>query len=153
MRKHVNELGDEILIWCWQAIFAIYPFIQLSIKTMPKFTIQKSGHPPKQRVILSECQNSSSAANLLLKHIKKQEFVHPDKMHEIQSTDNEPESKATPQVIKDVTGIECTLTHYCILSSDPVLEDTNFVKLGEFNYCQFETLVIRKPAQAARVEF
>ena len=58
----------------------------------------------------------------------------PDNMHEIQSTDDELESGATSEVIKDVTGIEYTLTHCCMLGSDPVLEDTDFVKLGEFNY-------------------
>jgi len=53
------------------------------------------------------------------------------------------------EVIKDVSDIEFIVTHCFMLGSRPVLEDTDFVKLGEFNYRQFETLAIRKLDKAA----
>ena len=43
-----------------------------------------------------------------------------------------------------------------MLSSNPILEDNDFVNLGEFNYHQFKILAIRKldkVAQVARVQF
>jgi hypothetical protein len=103
------------------------------------------GRPPKRRVSPFTDKNTSSTP----KRVKKSEFMHPNNSHEIHSSADEREVEAVPEVIKDISDIEFTVTRCCILGSDPILEDTDFVKLGEFSYRQFETLAIRKLDKAA----
>src|SRR5208282_3469550 len=101
---------------------------------MTKLTIQKSNHPPKHYSNPSTHQNTNSISKSISKRVKNREFVHPNNVHEIDSDTDEAEIEVIPEVIKDVSDIQFIIIRYCLFDSDPILEDTNFIKFDEFNY-------------------
>ena len=56
------------------------------------------------------------------------------------SDDDKPPLKSTADVFHTIF----TISRYILLNKDPVLEDTDFLTFGQFNYREFNILGIRK---------
>lgn len=54
-----------------------------------------------------------------------------------------------PAWVKDVSNEIFILQKSCMLGSTAVIEDSDFVHLGEFSFRQFETSAIRKLTKAS----
>ena len=63
----------------------------------------------------------------------------------IVSVDNaSDDDKPPPKSTADVSHIIFVVSRYILLNKEPVLEDSDFVTLGQFNYREFDVLGIRK---------
>jgi hypothetical protein len=67
-----------------------------------------------------------------------------DKVIVISVDDASDDDKPPPKSTADVSHTIFTVSRYILLNKDPVLEDTDFLTLGQFNYREFDVLGIRK---------
>ena len=54
-----------------------------------------------------------------------------------------------PAAVQDVSGVIFTVMKVCMFGSVAVVEDTDFVCLGEFSFRQFHILTLRRVDKAA----
>jgi len=80
----------------------------------------------------------------MTKRATNAKFIHPDTVLDVDASDNENSGNTTSSRDKDVSDQTYTLTRRVMLGPVAVVEDTDFPKLGEFSYRQFETMAIRK---------
>ena len=86
-----------------------------------------------------------------LKRVKNMDFVHPDDIHTINNEDNEDEVEEverTSALARDVSGEEFTRQKSCMLGSEIVIGNTDFLKLGEFDFRSFHMQAVRKVEKA-----
>ena len=80
---------------------------------------------------------STSSSKPKVKRVKTSGFIHPDDKHVVED-ENDPEQEEDIQevrrAVKDVSRKIFTLKYSCLLGSDTVYEDTDYVCLGEFSY-------------------
>jgi hypothetical protein len=120
---------------------------------MPNLTVRKSGRHPKHTLRPTTRSNVSSTIKHTAKRAKKAVFVHPDAPISVSSNDDSQEEVEALEVlekVKDVSREVFTLMKCCMLGSKAVIEDTDFITLGEFSFRQFETLAIRKVDKATQ---
>ena len=67
-----------------------------------------------------------------------------DEVIVISIDDASDDDKPPPKSTADVSHTIFTISHYILLNKDPVLEDADFLTLGQFNYREFDVLGIRK---------
>lgn len=82
-----------------------------------------------------------------LKHVKTKKFIHPDDIHTLNDEDDEDEVQEverTSALVRDVSDEEFTLQKSCMLGSEIVIDDIDFLKLGEFDFRSFHMQAVRK---------
>ena len=110
-------------------------------------THKTSNAPQKHHPTTKACENNEKTSKPPAKHIKSKGFIHPNKM----SKESTPESRSsTPEVIEqslDVSDLQYTVIWVCMLGSISVGGDTDLYKLSEFNYHEFNHLMVKKVTQ------
>ena len=111
-------------------------------------THKASNAPRKRRSTTKALENNEKTSKPPAKRVKSKGFVHPNKM----SKEPTPESRSsTPEVIEqslDVSDLQYTVIWVCMLGSVSVEGDTDLYKLSEFNYREFNHLMVKKVTQA-----
>ena len=77
-------------------------------------------------------------------------------LEESEGEDDLPEPTPVPVPLKDVSSVEFTVDKCCVLDKEPIWNDANFVKLGEFAYRDFHQQTVRRVTKAvekAKKEF
>src|SRR5436190_15287648 len=128
---------------------------------MLKLTVRKSSRPPKptRSHTMPSKSTSSSSSKPKVKCVKISGFIHPDDKHVVEDENDleqEEDIQEVRRAVKDVSLEIFTLKYSCLLRSDIVYEDTDYVCLEEFSYRQFTTQGIRKldkVAEEAKVDF
>ena len=104
---------------------------------------------PKHPLSPSTRSNDGPTFKRPSKRIKRG-FANPKNMNELDSPPDEPEVTEEPaEAVLDVSHMYFTVTKCCILNSTSVWDDTDQVKLGDFNYRNFEVFSIKRVAKAA----
>ena len=119
---------------------------------MTKLTIRKSGHGIKRQLSPSTRSDTDSTSNSILKRIKKVNNRIPKNTKAVYAVDDDSELESPAPVlerVKDVSGEIFVLQKSCMLGTKAVIEDSDFVRLGEFSFRQFETSAIRKLTNAS----
>ena len=114
---------------------------------MPKTRKQKSSKDNETSKSTSKSPKPSSASNSAVSHVTKikiKGFIHPDDADSILVSDDEVVTIPASEVVVDVSQITYTLQKCCMLGEVAIWEDTEFHKLDEFSYRQFDTIAIRK---------
>jgi hypothetical protein len=93
--------------------------------------------------------NTSSTSTPALKHVKKSDFIHPEDVNLVADEDEATVIEKTVEVSKDVSDIEFTIQKCLLLDVTSVMENADFIKLGEFRYREFQTISIRKVTKKA----
>ena len=124
---------------------------------MPPKSHSMSKRSSKRHASLLTRKNLAETPKRPAKRAKNDKFVNPDSVTPIPSPSPPPADDHAPDDVLDVSQKEFTIARCCMLGSTPIMEDTDFVKLGEFSYRGFETTSIRKldkaVAQAAKTGF
>ena len=126
---------------------------------MPNLTVRKSSRPPKRKGSPTTRSEIASTPKPAGKRAKSTGFVNPETVkvvHDVDAADEDQDIQEVPKAVRDVSGEIFTLMKFCMLGTEAVVEDTDFIRLGEFSYRQFEILAVRKvdkAAQDAKVEF
>jgi hypothetical protein len=80
---------------------------------------------------------------------KRAKFAHPDtSLQQDGANDNNTLEEAIEEIL-DIKNEEFTISQSVILGTTSILEDTDFVKLGRFNYREWEVEAIKKVDHAA----
>ena len=127
-------------------VFRVLPQI------MTKLTIQKSGHPIKHKTSPSTRSDTDSTSNSFPKHVKKVNNGVPKNTKAVYTVDDDSDLETpapAPEPVKDVSDEIFVLQKSCMLGTKAVIEDSDFVRLGEFSFRQFETSAIRKLTKAS----
>lgn len=108
---------------------------------------RKAKKVPKRPATSPPPSDVKKCSNTVVKRIKVAKFVDPDTIG--QETDKNSENSTEDDdddklVMVDVSNMVYTLSQTCMIGDEPVLKDTNFLKLGEFSYRQFDMLSSRK---------
>jgi hypothetical protein len=114
---------------------------------MPTPTVRKSSRPPKRRPSSPIEQNAKRTPKATSKRVKSAKFINPnavDKNDVADTSDTSDDVETNMDSIVDVSNNVYTVSRSCMLGTEPVYEDTDFLKLGDFSYRQFDTLSIRK---------
>ena len=104
---------------------------------MPKSKSRKAKMASKHPATSPPPSDSKSSSKTTIKRIKIAKFVDPGTVGQERDGDggNGVEDKDDDMpVIVDVSNIVYTLSQSCMIGEDPVLEDTKFLKLGEFSW-------------------
>jgi hypothetical protein len=126
---------------------------------MTKLTIRKSSRPPKRKASTPTRSDSESLSLSVPKRVKNvhKPVTSKTNVTETVDDDSEVESLPTPSApVQDVSSEIFTLQKSCMMGVIPIIQDSDFVVLGEFSYRQFEILAIRKltkASEAANVTF
>jgi hypothetical protein len=111
-------------------------------------TRKASNAPRKRHPTTKARENNEKTSKPPAKRVKSKGFVHPNKM----SKEPTPESRSsTPEVIEqslDVSDLQYTVIWVCMLGSVSVGGDTDLYKLSEFNYREFNHLMVKKVTRA-----
>src|SRR5436190_22030487 len=115
--------------------------------TMVSETHKASNAPQKHHPTTKTHENNEITSKPPAKHVKSKGFIDPNKM----SKEPMPEShSSTPEVIEqslDVSELQYTVIWVCMLGSVSVEGDTDLYKLSEFNYREFNHLMVKKVTQ------
>jgi hypothetical protein len=131
-------------------VYQITPEIEhfsLFSQNMPKTRKQKSSKDNKTPEKTPKPSKPLAVPNSAVNHVTKikiKGFVHPDDADSIPASDDEVVIVPAPEVVIDVSGYTYTLQKCCMLGEVAIWEDTEFHKLNEFSYRQFDTMAIRK---------
>jgi hypothetical protein len=90
------------------------------------------------------------------KRVKQANFMHPDTLIQGDGINDENTLEEAIEEVLDIKNEEFTVSQSVILGTTPVLEDTDCVKLGQFNYREWEVEAIKKVDQVAakaRIDF
>jgi len=108
---------------------------------MPNLTVWKWGRTIKCKKSPSTCSNTNSIFHSVLKHVKqKLKPLRGDTITIIAPDDNS-DSESPPPIqawVKDVLNEIFVVQKSCMLASTPIIEDSDFVRLAEFSFGQFE---------------
>jgi hypothetical protein len=119
---------------------------------MTKLTIRKSSRPPKRKASTPTRSDSESLSLSVPKRVKNVNKPVKSNINvtETVDDDSELESLPTPSApVQDVSGEIFTLQKSCVMGVIPIIQDSDFVVLGEFSYRQFEISAIRKLTKAS----
>ena len=90
------------------------------------------------------------------KRVKQANFMNPDTLLQADGANDEKTLEEAIEEVLDIKNEEFTVSQSVILGTTPVLEDTDCVKLGKFNYRGWEVEAIKKVDQVAvkaRIDF
>ena len=126
---------------------------------MTKLTIRKSGRATKPSKNTRTRSESPPILKPAKKRVKKTVFIDSDNMDTVDDVDEDQDVQVVqvlPVPLEDVSDVTFTIMKLCVLGGMAVLEDTDFCKLGDFDYRYFNQQAIRKvdkAVQAANCEF
>lgn len=119
----------------------------------PKYASKQSKIKKRKSTTRS---NADSETNPDPKRVKQVNFVNPDTLLQADETNDENTLEEAIEEVLDIKNEEFTVSQSVILGTTPVLEDTDCVKLGRFNYREWEVEAIKKVDQVAaktRIDF
>ena len=119
---------------------------------MPNLTVRKSGRTIKRKTSPSTRSDTDSTSLSIRKRVKKVNKPSPRDIIVVSPLDDDSERESTPPVpawVKDVSNEIFVLQKSCMLGTTAIVEDSDFVRLGEFSFRQFETSAIRKLTKAS----
>jgi len=118
---------------------------------MPNLTVRKSGRVIKRKTSPSTHSDTDSTSRSFPKRVKKINKPISNAAITVRTIDDDSERESPPPVlerVKDVSNEIFVLQKSCMLGAIPIIEDSDFVTLGEFSFRQFETSAIRKLTKA-----
>lgn len=83
------------------------------------------------------------------KRVKYAQFEDPDAVLKEGNANPSTEENEAGPVIANVSGMVYTLSQSIMVGEEPIYEDTNFLKLSEFNFRTFDLLGTRKVVAVA----
>jgi len=119
---------------------------------MPNLTVRKSGRQIKCKTSPSTRSDTDSTPLSVPKRVKKSKNLNPRDIIVVHTVDDDSERESPPPIpawVKDVSNEIFVLQKSCMLGTMAVVEDSDFVRLGEFSFRQFETSAIRKLTKAS----
>ena len=119
---------------------------------MTKLTIRKSGRPIKRKTSPSTRSDTDSTSNSFPKRVKNVNNGVPKNTKAVYTVDDDSDLETpapAPEPVKDVSDEIFVLQKSCMLGTTAIVEDSDFVRLGEFSFRQFETSAIRKLTKAS----
>jgi len=121
-------------------------------QNMPNLAVRKSGRTIKRKTSPSTRSDTDSTSRSVRKRVKQNPKPPPRDTITVSTVDNDSDSESPPPVpawVKDVSNEIFVLQKLCMLGSVAIVEDSDFVRLGEFSFRQFETSAIRKLTKAS----
>ena len=119
---------------------------------MPNLTTRKSGRTIKCKTSPSTRSDTDSTSRSVRKRVKQTPKPPRHDTITIATADDDSDGESPPPVptwVHDVSNEIFVLQKSCILGSMAIIEDLNFVRLGEFSFQQFEMSAIRKLTKAS----
>jgi hypothetical protein len=119
---------------------------------MPNLTIRKSSRPKKPSKNARMHSESPPVVKPAKKRVKNAKFIHPDNMDAVDDTEEEEEAPMAPAVpppLEDVSEVTFTIKKSCTFGGVVIVNDSDFVKLAQFDFRYFYQQVLHKVAQAA----
>ena len=119
---------------------------------MPNLTVRKSGRQTKRKPSPSTRSDTDSTPLFIPKRVKKSKNPNPRNSIVVRTVDDDSEQESPPPIpawVKDVSDEIFVLQKSCMLGTMAIVEDSDFVRLGEFSFRQFETSAIRKLTKAS----
>jgi len=118
---------------------------------MPNLAIRKSDRTIKRKTSPSTRSDTDSTSRSVSKHVKQ--VPKPPRWDTITvgTADGDSDSESPPPVpawVMDVSNEIFVLQKSCMLGSVAIVEDSDFVRLGEFSFQHFKTSTIRKLTKA-----
>ena len=121
-------------------------------QNMTKLIIRKSGRTIKRKSSPSTRSDTDSTSRSFPKRVRKVNKPILNNTIMVRTADDDSEHESPPPIpawIKDVSDEIFVLQKSCMLGSMAIVEDSDFVRLGEFSFRQFETSAIRKLTKAS----
>ena len=119
---------------------------------MPNLTVRKSGCTVKCKTSPSTHSDTDSTSHSFPKRVKKVNNGNRRETIVVRTAEDDSECESPPPIpvwVKDVSDEIFVLQKSCMLGSTAIVEDSDFVRLGEFSFRQFETSAIRKLTKAS----
>ena len=119
---------------------------------MPNLNVRKSGRQIKHKSSPSTRSDTDSTPLSVPKRVKKSKNPNPRDIIVVRTVDNDSERESPspiPAWVKDVSNEIFVLQKSCMLGTVAIVEDSDFVQLGEFSFRQFEISAIRKLTKAS----
>jgi hypothetical protein len=119
---------------------------------MPNLTVRKSGRTIKRKTSPSTRSDTDSTSRSFPKRVKKVNNGNRRETIMVHTAEDDSECESPPPIpalVKDVSNEIFVLQKSCMLGSTAIVEDSDFVRLGEFSFRQFETSAIRKLTKAS----
>jgi hypothetical protein len=114
---------------------------------MTKLTLRKSSRPLKRKPSTPPRLDSDSLSLTASKRVKKANKPVPSTISLSPTLDDDSDLEIVPTPVapvKDVSGEIFTVQKSCMMGLTPIIQDSDFIVLGEFSYRQFEISSIRK---------
>jgi hypothetical protein len=119
---------------------------------MPKLTIRKSGRAKKPSRNTQTHSESPPMIKPAKKRVKPAKFIHPDNMDvvdDIEEEEEAPMAPVAPPPPEDVSEVIFTIQKSCTFGGVVIVNDSDFVKPGQFDFRYFYQQALHKVAQAA----
>jgi len=120
-------------------------------QNMPNLVVRKSGRTIKRKTSPSTRSDTDSTSRSVPKRVKQKPKPPRRDTITVAAADDDSDSESplpVPAWVPDVSNEIFVLQKSCMLGSTPIIEDSDFVRLGEFSFRQFETSAIRKLTKA-----
>jgi hypothetical protein len=118
--------------------------------------IHKSSHLPKHRSKSLIEQNTKDTSKTTSKHVKSVKFIKSDTVDQddvVGVSDTSDDAKTDMDSTVHISSNVYTVSYSCLLGSKPIYKNTNFLKLENFTYRQFDILSVRKLKRLALISF
>jgi hypothetical protein len=119
---------------------------------MPASNKRKASKASKRTATSSPPSNTKKTSQTAPKRPKYAKFINPDTVGKEDDENVLEDENDIPKAVVDVSNITYTLSQSCMIGNEAILEDTNFFKLDEFSYRQFDLLTSRKLVKLCETE-
>jgi len=113
-------------------------------------TTRKASKAPRKRLpSIKSKENAQQKAKVSKKRVQRKQLKQPSPAESIIQLDPDSVPEIVPVRSIDVSNHQYTLSMHCMLGTDEFNNDTELLKLGEWDWRQWNTQCIRKLHKAA----